>query len=177
MKRNLVLGIGFVALATPVLYLYLLLAGPGPAAAVTAVLPVTGTLVVVAVASFLLGWATIVTVSFPHSAAAPRWAEGGWKQLLLPRRRRHQTQNGLVYLVELATGVRIEYSDGLLQPLQFLRQLRMRRHGLTQPREGAHDVDAHLHRSLAVKDCSGHKGAVLSEGNWRVLAVRPTACV
>ena len=67
--------------------------------------------------------------------------------------------------------------DGLLQRLQFLCQLRMSSHRLTQPRESAHDVDAHLHGSRTVKDSGGHEGAVLGEGNGRVLAVRPTTCV
>jgi hypothetical protein len=89
---------------------------------------------------------------------AARW------NLLLPRRRGHQTQNGLVHLIELAPGVRIEYSDGMLQRLQFLSQLRMCRDGLTQPREGAHDVDAHLHSARAVQNRRSHDGAVLGKG-------------
>lgn len=52
-----------------------------------------------------------------------------------------------------------------------------RGNGLTQPGEGAHDVDAHLHGSLAVKHGGGHEGAVLSEGNRRIFAVGPAACV
>ena len=71
MKRRLMLGMGLMALVTPILYLYLLLAGRGPAEAVMAVLPVTRLLVVVAVASFLLGWVTITTLSFPHSLDVP----------------------------------------------------------------------------------------------------------
>ena len=71
MKYRLVLGMGLMALATPTLYLYSLLAGPGPGEAIMAVLPVTPVLVVVAVASFLLGWATITTLSFPHSLDVP----------------------------------------------------------------------------------------------------------
>lgn len=67
MNHKLLLGIGVVALATPVLYLYLLSAAPGPAAAVLAVTPATPAIIVVAVATFLLGWVTITTLSFPHS--------------------------------------------------------------------------------------------------------------
>ncbi len=70
MTRQLLLGTGFVALAAPVLYLYLLLAGPGPASALVAAVPVTPTSIILAVASFLLGWAAIATFSFPHSSAA-----------------------------------------------------------------------------------------------------------
>jgi hypothetical protein len=72
---------GLMALATPILYLYLLLAGPGPAEAVMAVLPVTPLLVVVAVASFLLGWVTITTLSFPHSLDVPLRGGESWKYL------------------------------------------------------------------------------------------------
>ena len=71
MKRQLILGLGVVTLATPVLYLYLLIAAPGPATAVMAIAPPTPGLILVAVASFLLGWATIATLSFPHSSAGP----------------------------------------------------------------------------------------------------------
>ncbi len=81
MKRRLVLGMGLVALATPTLYLYMLLAGPGPAEAVMAVLPVTRLLGVVAIASFLLGWVTITTLSFPHSLYVPLRGEESCKHL------------------------------------------------------------------------------------------------
>jgi len=67
MERRLLLGIGLAALAAPVLYLYLMVAAPGPASAVIAVAPVTPTLVVLAASSFLLGWLTIATLSFPQS--------------------------------------------------------------------------------------------------------------
>ena len=65
------LGTGFMALVTPVLYLYLLVAAPGPADGVINVAPMTPTLILVAVASFLLGWVTIATLSFPHSSDVP----------------------------------------------------------------------------------------------------------
>lgn len=71
MIRRVTLGIGFMALATPVVYLYVLLAAPGPATAVAAVIPLTPTSVLVAVAAFLFGWVTIATLSFPHSLDAP----------------------------------------------------------------------------------------------------------
>lgn len=72
--RCLLLGFGFTGLLIPVLYLYLHLAVPGPAAVVTAVFPVTGTLVAVALGSFLLGWVTIVALSFPYPSVP--WARG-----------------------------------------------------------------------------------------------------
>lgn len=68
MTRQLILGTGFMALATPVVYLYLLVAGPGPATVVMAAVPMTPTLVLAAAGSFLLGWLTIATLSFPHSS-------------------------------------------------------------------------------------------------------------
>jgi hypothetical protein len=39
---------------------------------------------------------------------------------------------------------------------------------LAQANEGAHDKDAHLHRSLAAQDIGGHQGAVLGEDPWAV---------
>ena len=71
MKRHLTLAAGFVALATPVAYLYLLIAAPGPATAVVVAAALTPGLGLVAVASFLLGWVTISTLSFPYSSDLP----------------------------------------------------------------------------------------------------------
>ncbi len=71
MTRHLMLGTGFMALATPVVYVYLLVAAPGPATAVVAAMPWTPTSILMAVASFLLGWVTIATFSFPHSSDVP----------------------------------------------------------------------------------------------------------
>lgn len=71
MTRHLLLGIGLMALVTPVACLYLLLAAPGPASAAIAVAPMTPELLLAAVASFLLGWVTIATLSFPHSPDVP----------------------------------------------------------------------------------------------------------
>lgn len=69
--RHLMLGTGLMALVTPVLYLYLLVAAPGPASAAIAAVPMTPALMLAAVASFLLGWLTIATLSFPQSPDAP----------------------------------------------------------------------------------------------------------
>ncbi len=71
MTRHLAVGIGFMALATPVVWLYLLVAAPGPATVVMALMPMTPALILGAVASFLLGWVTIATLSFPHSPDVP----------------------------------------------------------------------------------------------------------
>ncbi len=71
MTRRLMLVIGLMALVTPVLYLYLMVAAPGPAHAVIAAAPMTPPLRFAAAASFLLGWVTIATLSFPHLSGAP----------------------------------------------------------------------------------------------------------
>lgn len=71
MTRYVVLGIALTALVTPVLWLYLLIAAPGPAGAVITTVPMTPPVVLGAVASFLLGWVAIATLSFPHSPDAP----------------------------------------------------------------------------------------------------------
>lgn len=71
MTRRLMLVFGFIALVTPVLCLYLMVAAPGPASAIIAAAPMTPPLKFAAVVSFLLGWVTIATLSFPHSADAP----------------------------------------------------------------------------------------------------------
>lgn len=71
MTRHLMLGAGFMALVMPVLYLYLLVAAPGPASAFIAAAPMAPALMLGAGASFLLGWVTIATLSFPHSSDLP----------------------------------------------------------------------------------------------------------
>lgn len=70
MARHLLLATGLIALVIPVLYLYLLVAAPGPASAVIAAAPLTPALVLASVVSFLAGWATIASLSFPHSSDA-----------------------------------------------------------------------------------------------------------
>lgn len=83
MARQLALGASLVALIAPVSYLYVWLAvSGGPAAGPALPLPpASPAIVAAALCSFLLGWAGIAVLSFPHppvvGSADTSRAEGG----------------------------------------------------------------------------------------------------
>lgn len=83
MTRQLALGASLVALTGPVLYLYVWLAASGGPAAGSALPlpPASPAVVAAAFCSFLLGWAGIAALSFPHppavGSADMSRAEGG----------------------------------------------------------------------------------------------------
>lgn len=94
---------------------------------------------------------------------------------LLPAwRGRHQPEDGLVYLVELLPRISVEDGDGLLHGLEFLRELRVRRDNLPEPRKGTDDVHTHLHSARRVEDRCRHNGAMLGESDGPVPPPTPT---
>jgi hypothetical protein len=85
--------------------------------------------------------------------------------------RHHEFAQGVEDVFELSAGVAAEgvvahgRCLGLVFELgQLLGQVRVQGAGLLQPDEGAHDIDAHLHRTRSGQRVGRLDGAVLGEG-------------